>query len=73
MDKKAFLQELLATSEDLLEEVGMLDRKFISGLSKTECDLLEAVRKNVYRAQMILDLAVLSWYEREADDDKGKG
>ncbi len=67
------LSFLLKASQTLLTQAEKLDRKFISGLSRSQLEVLEKVRKNVYRAQMILDLATLAWYEREEDGDKGKG
>ncbi len=73
MENEKVLSFLLKASQTLLTQAEKLDRKFISGLSRSQLEVLEKVRKNVYRAQMILDLATLAWYEREEDGDKGKG
>ncbi len=67
MNREEFLIRLARVSEELLCLAEKLDRKLISEFSKAECELLEGARKNVYRTQMILDLAVLAWYEREEE------
>ena len=63
MQNEKALSSLLKASQILLTQAEKLDRKFVSRLSESQHELLEKARKNVYRAQMILDLATLAWYE----------
>ena len=70
MENEKALSSLLKASQILLTQAEKLDRKFVSRLSESQHELLEKARKNVYRAQMILDLATLAWYE---EGSRGEG
>ena len=70
MENEKVLASLFRASQTLLTQAEKLDRKFVSRLSESQHELLEKARKNVYRVQMILDLATLAWYE---EGSCGKG